>query len=43
VRTELDVSDHRATLPFVLIFAATVLLITYVPWLTTAPLHRLGR
>jgi C4-dicarboxylate transporter, DctM subunit len=28
-----------ATLPFLGILAATVLLITYVPWLTTAPLH----
>ncbi|MGA2877933.1 MAG: TRAP transporter large permease subunit [Bryobacteraceae bacterium] len=32
-----------ATLPFLLILAATVLLITYVPWLTTAPLHWLGK
>jgi C4-dicarboxylate transporter, DctM subunit len=32
-----------ATLPFLLILAATVLLITYVPWLTTAPLRWLGK
>jgi tripartite ATP-independent transporter DctM subunit len=32
-----------ATLPFLLILAATVLLITYIPWLTTAPLHWLGK
>jgi tripartite ATP-independent transporter DctM subunit len=32
-----------ATLPFLAILAATVLLITYVPWLTTAPLHWLGK
>jgi Tripartite ATP-independent periplasmic transporter, DctM component len=32
-----------ATLPFLLILAATVPLITYVPWLTTAPLHWLGK
>ncbi len=32
-----------ATLPFLLILAATVLLITYVPWLTTAPLHWFGK
>ena len=32
-----------ATLPFLLILAATVLLITYVPWLTTGPLHWLGK
>jgi C4-dicarboxylate transporter DctM subunit len=32
-----------ATLPFLLILAGTVLLITYVPWLTTAPLHWLGK
>jgi tripartite ATP-independent transporter DctM subunit len=31
-----------ATLPFLLILAGSVLLITYVPWLTTAPLHWLG-
>jgi tripartite ATP-independent transporter DctM subunit len=28
-----------ATLPFLFILMGTVLLITYVPWLTTAPLH----
>ncbi len=28
-----------ATLPFLVILGASVLLITYVPWLTTAPLH----
>jgi C4-dicarboxylate transporter, DctM subunit len=32
-----------ATLPFLLILAATVLLITYIPWLTTAPLRWLGK
>ena len=32
-----------ATLPFLGILAATVLLITYVPWLTTAPLRWLGK
>jgi tripartite ATP-independent transporter DctM subunit len=32
-----------ATLPFLAILGATVLLITYVPWLTTAPLHWLGK
>jgi C4-dicarboxylate transporter DctM subunit len=32
-----------ATLPFLLILGASVLLITYVPWLTTAPLHWLGK
>ncbi len=32
-----------ATLPFLGILAATVLLITYLPWLTTAPLHWLGK
>jgi C4-dicarboxylate transporter DctM subunit len=32
-----------ATLPFLLILAASVLLITYVPWLTTAPLHWLAK
>jgi C4-dicarboxylate transporter DctM subunit len=32
-----------ATLPFLLILAGSVLLITYVPWLTTAPLHWLGK
>jgi C4-dicarboxylate transporter, DctM subunit len=32
-----------ATLPFLAILAGTVLLITYVPWLTTAPLHWLGK
>jgi C4-dicarboxylate transporter DctM subunit len=32
-----------ATLPFLLILAASVLLITYIPWLTTAPLHWLGK
>jgi tripartite ATP-independent transporter DctM subunit len=31
-----------ATLPFLLILMGTVLLITYVPWLTTAPLHWFG-
>ena len=32
-----------ATLPFLLILAASVLLITYVPWLTTAPVRWLGK
>jgi C4-dicarboxylate transporter, DctM subunit len=32
-----------ATLPFLLILAAAVLLITYVPWLTTGPLHWFGK
>ena len=32
-------SVYRATLPFYLILLAGVLLITYVPWITTAPLH----
>ncbi len=32
-----------ATLPFLAILAASVLLITYVPWLTTAPLHWFGK
>jgi len=32
-----------ATLPFLAILAAAVLLITYIPWLTTAPLHWLGK
>jgi C4-dicarboxylate transporter DctM subunit len=32
-----------ATLPFLAILAGTVLLITYVPWLTTAPLRWLGK
>jgi len=32
-----------ATLPFLLILAGSVLLITYVPWLTTAPLRWLGK
>ncbi len=32
-----------ATLPFLGILAASVLLITYVPWLTTAPLRWLGK
>jgi len=32
-----------ATLPFLLILAASVLLITYVPWLTIAPLRWLGK
>jgi C4-dicarboxylate transporter, DctM subunit len=30
---------YRATLPFYLILLAGVLLITYVPWITTAPVH----
>jgi C4-dicarboxylate transporter, DctM subunit len=32
-----------ATLPFLFILMGTVLLITYVPWLTTAPLHWFGK
>ncbi len=31
-----------ATLPFLLVLIGSVLLITYVPWLTTAPLHWFG-
>jgi C4-dicarboxylate transporter, DctM subunit len=33
------VSVYRATLPFYLILLAGVLLITYVPWITMAPVH----
>ena len=33
---------YRATLPFYLILLAGVLLITYVPWLTTALVARFG-
>jgi tripartite ATP-independent transporter DctM subunit len=32
-----------ATLPFLFILMGTVLLITYIPWLTTGPLHWLGK
>jgi len=32
-------SIYRATLPFYLILFAGVLLITYVPWITMAPVH----
>ena len=32
-----------ATLPFLLVLIGTVLLITYVPWLTTAPLRWFGK
>jgi tripartite ATP-independent transporter DctM subunit len=32
-------SVYRATLPFYLILLAGVLLITYVPWITMAPVH----
>jgi C4-dicarboxylate transporter, DctM subunit len=32
-----------ATLPFLAILGGAVLLITYVPWLTTAPLHWFGK
>ena len=32
-----------ATLPFLFILMGTVLLITYVPWMTTAPLRWLGK
>jgi tripartite ATP-independent transporter DctM subunit len=32
-------SIYRATLPFYLILLAGVLLITYVPWITMAPVH----
>ena len=32
-----------ATLPFLFILMGTVLLITYIPWLTTAPLRWLGK
>lgn len=31
-----------ATLPFLFILMGTVLLITYIPWMTTGPLHWLG-
>ena len=33
---------YRATLPVYLILLAGVLLITYVPWLTTLPVKWLG-
>jgi TRAP-type C4-dicarboxylate transport system permease large subunit len=36
-------SVMRAALPMLLILAVSVLLITYVPWLTLAPLQWLGR
>jgi tripartite ATP-independent transporter DctM subunit len=36
-------SVYRATLPFYLILLLGVLLITYVPWLTTAPVRWFGR
>jgi C4-dicarboxylate transporter, DctM subunit len=32
-----------ATLPFLLILFVSVLLITYVPWMTTGPLHWFGK
>ena len=35
-------SVYRATLPFYLILLAGVLLITYVPWITMAPVHWFG-
>jgi C4-dicarboxylate transporter, DctM subunit len=35
-------SVYRATLPFYLILLAGVLLITYVPWITMAPVHWLN-
>ena len=34
---------YRALLPFLLVLLAGVLLITYVPWMTTAPLHWFGK
>jgi TRAP-type C4-dicarboxylate transport system permease large subunit len=34
---------YRALLPFLLVLLCGVLLITYVPWMTTAPLRWLGR
>ena len=36
-------AGERATIRKLFILIGTVLLITYVPWLTTAPLRRLGR
>jgi C4-dicarboxylate transporter DctM subunit len=35
-------SVYRATLPFYLILLAGVLLITYLPWITMAPVHWLN-
>jgi tripartite ATP-independent transporter DctM subunit len=34
---------YRALLPFLLVLLCGVLLITYVPWMTSAPLHWLGK
>jgi TRAP-type C4-dicarboxylate transport system permease large subunit len=33
---------YRATIPYVVILAVTILLITYLPWLTLAPLELVG-
>ena len=33
---------YRATIPYVLILAVTILLITYLPWMTLAPLEWVG-
>jgi len=35
----LCLSAYRFTLPFYVILLAGVLLITYVPWITMAPVH----
>ena len=34
---------YRALLPFLLVLLCGVLLITYVPWMTSAPLHWFGK
>jgi hypothetical protein len=33
---------YRATVPYVVILAVTILLITYLPWMTLAPLELVG-
>jgi TRAP-type C4-dicarboxylate transport system permease large subunit len=33
---------YRATIPYVVILAVTILLITYLPWMTLAPLELMG-
>jgi TRAP-type C4-dicarboxylate transport system permease large subunit len=33
---------YRATIPYVVILAVTILLITYLPWMTLAPLELVG-
>ncbi len=33
---------YRATIPYVIILAVTILLITYLPWMTLAPLELVG-